>query len=152
MLRVQDRNQLLDMFREIDKDNVVITKDLKFPIAVTDYFAWREPSGHRTFLIIEDRFQSRHFAIALDRTKSPEKVPMMCNWCHSVRPSKDVALMTISVTRRKRVGIHLCSDISCKENILERPSVNDMRETIDRQEKIVRLNQKVQNFINHEIL
>lgn len=150
MLRIGDKYELLKLFRDVDVDNVVVPKEMNFPLAVTDYFAWKEPSGHRTYLVIED--SDRPFAMTFERTKSSEAVPMMCNWCHAVRPASDVALMTAAVDKRTRVGINVCSDLSCKENILDRPSVNDMRETLGIQEKVVRLNQKIQNFVNHEIL
>lgn len=152
MLRIKNQEELLNLFRDLDKAQVIIPKELKFPMAVLDYLSWKEPSGHRTYLIIENKNGGRPFAIAFERTKNNEAVPMMCNWCHAVRPASDVALMTAAVDKRTRIGIYLCSDLSCKENILDRPSIHDMRETLGQREKIVRLNQKIQNFINHEIL
>ncbi|NQY99861.1 MAG: FBP domain-containing protein [Bdellovibrionales bacterium] len=140
------------MFRDIDRDQVIVPTDIKFPLAVVDYLAWKEPSGHRTFLVLEDKASGRPFAMTFERTKNTEAVPMMCNWCHAVRPASDVALMTAAVTKRKRVGLYLCSDISCKSNVLDKPSVHDMRETLDKTEKTIRLNQKIHNFINREIL
>lgn len=150
MLRIKDQTELLNLFRDVDTKDVIIPKDIKFPLAVSDYFAWKEPSGHRTYLVIEDI--ERPFALTFERTKNSEGVPMMCNWCHGVRPASDVALMTVAVDKRTRVGIYVCSDLRCKENILDRPSINDMRETLGQQEKIMRLKQKMQDFINHEIL
>jgi hypothetical protein len=135
MLRIQDQKEMLELFREIDKDQVIVPGDMKFPLAVIDYLAWKEPSGQRTYLVLEDKTGGRPFAIALERTKNTEHVPMMCNWCHAIRPASDVALMTVAVTKRKRVGLYLCSDISCKSNILDSPSVHDMRETLDKTEK-----------------
>ena len=152
MFRISDKTELLNLFRDIDKDSVEIPLELKFPLAVVDYFAWREPSGHRTYLVLEDKVGGAPIALTFERTKNSEAVPMMCNWCHAVRPASDVALMTVSVTNRKRIGLYLCSDISCKTNVLESPSVHDMRETLDRGEKIVRLGQKIRNFVYREIL
>lgn len=152
MLRIQDRNELLSLFRDIDRDFVEVPKDMKFPLAVIDYLAWKESSGHRTYLVLEDKIGGRPFAMNFERTKNSEAVPMMCNWCHAVRPASDVALMTVAVSKRKRVGLYLCSDLSCKSNLLDSPSVHDMRETLDKSEKIIRLAQKIHNFVNREIL
>ena len=152
MLRIKDSRELLNLFRELDQSSVFIPYEVKFPLAVSDYFAWKEPSGHRTYLVIEDRLNSRPFAIVFEKTKSSESVPMMCNWCHAVKPASDVALMTTSVDKNTRIGLYLCSDFSCKNNILERPSIHDMRETLGKQEKMMRLNSKIQSFINKEIL
>ena len=152
MLRIGSQNELLDLFRDFEQQHVQVASNMKFPLAVIDYLAWKEPSGHRTFLIVEDKSGNRPFGLVFERTKGSESVPMMCNWCHAVRPASDVALMTVAVDKRTRVGAYLCSDISCKENILDRPSVNDMRETIGKQEKLFRLQQKIQDFANREIL
>ncbi|MEO0335381.1 MAG: FBP domain-containing protein [Pseudomonadota bacterium] len=152
MLRIHDQSELLSLFREIDRPQVTVTSDVKFPLAVVDYFAWKEPSGHRTFLVLEDKIGGRPFGLAFERTKNSEAVPMMCNWCHAVRPASDVALMTVSVTKKKCIGVYLCSDIGCKQNLIESPSVHDMRETLDKTEKVIRLSQKIHSFVNREIL
>jgi len=152
MLRVSNQDELQNLFRDFEKDQVILPSNMSFPLAVSDYLAWKEPSGHRTFLVVEDKVGDRPFGLIFERTKGTESVPMMCNWCHAVKPASDVALMTVAVDKRTRVGVYLCSDISCKDNILERPSIHDMRETLGKQEKLVRLQQKIQDFANHEIL
>ena len=55
MLRIGSQNELLNLFRDFEQGQVQISNDMKFPLAVIDYLAWKEPSGHRTYLVVEDK-------------------------------------------------------------------------------------------------
>lgn len=151
MLRIKGQTELLNLFREIDRPSVVVSPELSFPMVITDYLTWKEPSGHRTYLVVEDKVGPHPFGIAFEKTKSSESVPMMCNWCHGVRPASDVALMTVASDKKTRVGLYVCSDFSCKDNILDKPSIHDMRETLGKQEKLRRLHQKIHSFASKEL-
>ena len=54
MIRIQNEAELLELFRPVDRDEVRPPVHQTYPMAVTDYLAWVEPSGHRTFLVFED--------------------------------------------------------------------------------------------------
>lgn len=137
---------MIELFRPLDQDQVIVPTTMRFPLAVKDYVSWREPSGHRTYLVFNDPVRNQPLGVVFERSHGSQKVPMMCEWCHSVRPQSDVALMTATASEKRRVGVHLCSDLLCKERILGAPGINDMRETLNQQEKIQRLLLKMINF------
>jgi FBP C-terminal treble-clef zinc-finger len=148
MIRIQSENDLLEAFREIDRDTVRMTSNLKFPLAISDYLAWVEPSGHRTFLVFEDAKSRSLIGVAFKRTHPPaEPITNMCEWCHSVSGSGKIGLLTADVNKKRRVGVYLCRDLQCKGNIeADPPSVHDLRESIGKQEKTMRVLERMSNF------
>ena len=92
-------------------------------------------SGHRLFLLFEDSGDRR--GIVFERTHGSAETPAaMCQWCHAVRRGPAVGLLTASAARHRRVGVHLCTDLSCRENALGVPGVNDFLESVSAPERL----------------
>ncbi len=113
MFKLDSEAALLDAFRPKDRKSVEVSKDLKFPLLVRDYVAWTHPSGGHVYLV----FSVPHGAptgIAFETNGGAgTTVPQMCDWCHSAGVGT-VALLSAIVTGKRRAGVHVCSDLSCK--------------------------------------
>ncbi len=152
MIRITSENQLLDSFRTIDRDQVALPKDLQFPLAVKDYMSWVEPSGHRVYLVFEDSASGHPMGIVFQRTHAaPETSASMCQWCHKVSSGSKVSLLTATANRNHRVGVHLCSDLNCRENVLTPPGVNDFYESLSGQERVQRVLQRMGEFAKRNL-
>lgn len=117
MFRIGDERELLECFREIDRDGVVPPTELKFPLFVRDYLAWEEPSGARTYVVFADGDHRKPLGIAFRRDTGAPSPTSMCGWCHTTRDGHGVGLLTATANSKRRVGLHLCRDLSCKEQI-----------------------------------
>jgi hypothetical protein len=148
MICITSESQLKEAFRSIDQDEVQLPHDLVFPVVLKDYFAWTEPSGHRVFLIYQDPTGRGACGIVFKRASggAGDGIAQMCQWCHSVRAGNAVRLLTAKASPKRRVGIHVCSDLSCKDKVLEGPGVNDLREPFSRYEKLFRVLLKMSEF------
>ena len=154
MIRIQSEQEMLEMFRPIDREQVRVPGDMQFPLAVTDYLAWPEPGGVRTFLVFEDQRTLEGRGVVFRKSQPPaESVANMCEWCHSVAGSQSIGILTAAANKKTRVGINLCRDLSCKQNVqADPPSVHDMRESISREEKTRRITQRMAEFTNRNLL
>lgn len=140
MICIVSPAQLKEAFRAIDRDQVSVPHDLAFPLRLTDYIAWTEPSGHRVFLVFQDPSGQGARGIVFKRTGSSNGgVARMCQWCHSVRGGSLIRLLTAQASKSRNVGVHLCADLSCKTKVLGRPGVNDLREPYSAYEKLYRV-------------
>lgn len=146
MIRITSENELLNLFRPIDRDEVQVPADMTFPLIVRDYIKWIEPSGHRAYLVFLDPDQPQALGVVFRRTSSSDSPAQMCQWCHSVRSGNGVGLLTSSSGTRRRVGLYLCRDLGCKEQLTEGPRVNDMRETLDVEQKMQRVLRRMADF------
>lgn len=136
MLRIGTEDEMKQAFRPIDQEAVQFPSDLQFPLLVKGYMAWVEPSGHRTYLVYEDPTKGVPRGVVFKRTHATADQPAaMCDWCHSVRGRGAVGLLTTSVSPKKRIGLTLCRDLDCKEHLEKGPGVNDLRESLDRDDK-----------------
>jgi hypothetical protein len=147
MIKIASESELLRTFRAVDRDQVQLPPDFKFPLAVKNFTTWLEPSGHRVYLVYEDTKKGGPIGIVFQRTHgSPDAAPAMCQWCNSVRGGSGVSLLTAAVGSNRRVGIHLCSDLQCADEEMVIPGVNDLRESLSRTEKVLRLMQRMSDF------
>ena len=119
---------------------------------VKDYLTWLEPSLNRVYLVFSDRLGVPPLGIVFRRNQSGGNVgPVMCEWCHSIRPGDHIGLLTVTKNHKKRVGLNLCRDLGCKNRIAEVPGVNDPTETLDSHEKIRRILLRMGEFARHEL-
>lgn len=152
MIRIQSEQQLIDAFREIDRADVQLPRDLTFPFLLKDYLAWIEPSGHRTYLLFNDEDSRNLLGVVFKRAQEPADTPVkMCEWCHSVRGGGRVAMLSVKVDQNKLIGLHLCRDLSCKEKINELPGVNDLTESKDRSLRTRLLNERIKRFLRSKL-
>lgn len=145
----------MESFRPIDRDEVIVPKELTFPIVVKDYLAWLEPSGARVYLIFSDRPKSHPLGIVFRRDVTalvdPGHSLGMCEWCHSVRGGAKVGLLSATASSKKRIGLHLCNDLSCKDKLRNSPGVNDMPELLPRGERIKEVIGRMTHFARREL-
>ena len=124
MFRIENENELRDAFRQLDRDSVEIPKDFRFPLFVRDYLAWPESSGARTYLLFADPENRKRYGVAFRVDTARGGAPHLCEWCHSFGGSGDIGLLTASVSDRRRVGLHLCLDLSCLSKLESRANVS----------------------------
>src|SRR3712207_2313157 len=106
MIRIPSEKELLESFRLIDRDEVEVPKDLRFPIVVKDYLAWSEPSGYRTYLVFGDGERRQPLGIVFRRDQlAGGASPQMCEWCHCVRGSDGVSMLSATASSKRRIGI-----------------------------------------------
>lgn len=152
MIRISSTQELLEAFRTIDRDDVQIAKDFRFPMTYRDYLAWPEPSGHRMYLVFQDAVTGVLRGVVFQRTRgSAEASPAMCQWCHSVRPGQAVSLMTAAAGPNRRVGVHLCSDLNCRDNVFSTPGIHDFHEGFAPQERLLRVLGRMVEFSNKNL-
>lgn len=152
MYRIEDKQSLIELFRELEQPEVLIPHRFSFPLGLSDSLSWMDPSGHRSFLVYKNDKMERPLGLVFRKAQTSHNQPAMCHWCHAVRPQVDVTLMTVKISQDHSIGLYLCSDLNCRERLLENPSPSDLRETLSRQDKQFRLNQKIENFIFHQVL
>jgi hypothetical protein len=85
---------------------------------VRDYLAWTETSGARVYLVFAPPGSRKPIGIIFRRDASDGSgISSMCDWCHSYGSSSEVGLLTTDVNSKRRVGVHLCVDLRCKEKL-----------------------------------
>jgi len=147
MIRIATEQELYSYFRPIDRDHVFLSQNLKFPLVFKNYMSWEEPSGHRVYLVFENATTGRPLGVAFRKASAPaDSAPVMCEWCHAVRGRGEVRLMTAAASRDRRIGLYLCADLHCEEEITNPPGVNDLRESLSQTERIQRLMERMRVF------
>lgn len=151
LFKISNETELLDCFRPGDQKEVLVPQDLKFPVRVQDYLSWIEPSGCRVYLIFRESVDSAPLGIVFRRDQDPGVSAVMCEWCHSVRSGESVGLLTARASNKKRVGMNLCRDLSCKGKVTTAPAANDVVELIAPAEKMRRIIQRMSSFARREL-
>ncbi len=120
MFKIENESELRQCFRPIDRDTLEIPGRIKFPLFVRDYLAWRESSGHRTYLVVTDPESQKTLGVAFRNDSASTPVTRHCEWCHSSGGSSQIGLLVADASDRKSVGIHLCRDLSCQAKLESR--------------------------------
>jgi FBP C-terminal treble-clef zinc-finger len=116
MFKLENEQQLLAAFRPKDRALVELSHEVRFPLLVKHSFAWSHPAGGRVYLL----FAVRHGAptgIAFDINGSGPAVAHLCDWCHCAGLGARVGLLTTRLTANRVVGVHVCSDLSCRQKL-----------------------------------
>ena len=117
-----------------------------------DFLAWRDPRTRgRGYVITELEGEARGVVLrAADGTARARSA--MCNLCHTMQPSDQVALFTArkageAGAHGDSVGTYICSDLSCHENVrLAAPlAPNEVRASVDR--RIDGTRQRAESFV-----
>jgi hypothetical protein len=117
-MELLNESELLACFRSLDRDEVD-TDALSFPLAVDGALAWS--AGPRAFLLYREHAGRRPRGMVFHRSSAPlPDAASMCEWCHVVRPSGGVKLLTVRADDRRHVGLYLCSDLACVPHAIER--------------------------------
>ncbi len=118
MFKLDDEEALLETFRTRDRKQVELPADLKFPLILRDYVAWVHPAGGRVFLVFAP-VDGVPTGIAFDTQGAAAQGPQLCSWCHSHGGGNQVAMLTTTLSNKKRVGVFVCGDLSCKKKLEE---------------------------------
>lgn len=151
MFRISSDKKLLESFRLIDREEVVLPSSFHFPLLVKDYLTWTEPSGHRVYLVFNDRITGMPLGIVFRQTSTGGVVAQMCDWCHSVRGGNAVSLLTATASSNRRVGLYLCHNLSCMEKTEEAPGVDDIPVLMLPRERIQKLIKRMGEFARREL-
>lgn len=120
MFRLTHENDVKKAFRPKDAHLVELPLDLTFPCVVTDYLAWTPPSGGRVFMLFSLAKGQPPTGIVFDvESSAAAGMPSMCDLCHCVGAGNQVGLLTARLNSHKRVGLHACKDLSCKQKLEE---------------------------------
>ncbi len=145
-------SELLSWFREVDRPEVEITQDLKFPLRFEGAQSWLESSGARAYLIYTDREGAAPKGIVFYRNTTPTpEAPAMCEWCHSVRGHGRVKLLAARSSAKKLVGLYLCHDLGCVHTLSDVPGPSDFRESLDPFDKQARIKKRIAQFANRSL-
>ena len=135
MFRLDSEAALRQAFRPKDRDWVTPSAEMKLPMLVRGYFAWTHPAGGRVFLVFATP-RGVPTGILFETNSGGLSVPQMCDWCHFSGNGARVGLLTARLNAKKRVGLHVCSDLSCRQK-LEDEADRSGRSVIPAIEKLV---------------
>ena len=115
MFRIHSQSDLIECFRDSEREDIVLPENIRFPIVIKDYLSWIEPSGAKAFLVFSDLGGKKPLGVVFRRGSG--STVALCDWCHSMSGGEGVGLLTARATPSRRVGVHVCSDLSCADKI-----------------------------------
>lgn len=145
MITISSETELLESFRHLDRDEVTLPPNIRFPLELSDTFSWVEPSGARVYLLYNDGRGKLPKGIVFRRGPAG-RAPVMCQWCHAVEGGEGIGLLTATANSKSRVGLHLCRDLRCKEKASSIPGVHDLSEGLSGEEKIRKIMLRIDEF------
>jgi hypothetical protein len=116
MFNLPSEDALRAAFRPKDQKALELPPGIQLPMFVRDYLAWTHPAGGRVYLVFSVP-GGVPTGIAFEGKGSSVVVPSMCDWCHCSSVGTGVGLLTAQVNAKRRVGVHVCSDLSCKQKL-----------------------------------
>jgi hypothetical protein len=118
MFKLESEAAVMDAFRPKDRKAVEITQDVTLPMLVRDYVAWAHPSGAYMYLVFQTSGGvPTGIVFETNGGGAGPAVPAMCDWCHSSGLGSQVGLLTARVHAKKRAGVNVCADLSCKQKV-----------------------------------
>jgi hypothetical protein len=119
VFRLETDRELIASFRPRDRRVIEMPADISFPLFVRDYLAWTETSGARVYLVFAAPGSRKPLGLIFRRDTSDSGAlgSRLCDWCHASGSSSEVGLLTTDVDSRRRVGVHLCVDLRCREKL-----------------------------------
>jgi hypothetical protein len=117
MFKLDSNDALLEAFRPKDRKTVELPTHVQMPLFVRNYLAWTHPAGGRVYLVFSTP-GGVPTGITFDTNgQGVATVPAMCDWCHHSGPGNTVGLLTATLNNKKRVGVHVCTDLSCQQKL-----------------------------------
>jgi hypothetical protein len=126
MFKLESEDALLKAFRPKDRGLVEVTREVTLPMFVRDYLAWTRPSGSHLYLVFAAP-GGVPTGIVFETNGSAgvgATVPQLCDWCHCSGLGGQVGLLTARVTAKTKVGVNVCSDLSCKQKLEDQASLS----------------------------
>lgn len=118
MFILDSSDELLASFRPKDRKQVELPSGLKYPHFVRDYLAWPHPAGGFVYLVFAVP-GGVPTGIVFDSNGggAEPRNPAMCDWCHQAGRGNEVGLLTAQLNRNKRLGVHVCVDLGCRQKL-----------------------------------
>jgi hypothetical protein len=89
-------------------------------MVVHDVFAWSV--GPRAFLLFRDGAEAPLRGLVFTRNAGVGAHQVaMCEWCRLSRGAGAIKLMSVAVTRRRSLGLFVCSDLDCLNRARDLP-------------------------------
>ena len=118
MFRIDSEQSFIAAFRPKDRAALELPDGVRFPLFVRNYLAWTDPAGVRAYLLVSvGKGAPTGIVFRRDQQGGEPGVSRMCEWCHATGPADRIGLLTADRNARKRVGISLCLDLSCKDKL-----------------------------------
>ena len=135
MFKLDDEDDVVNAFRPKDRKALDLT-GVTLPMFVRNYLSWQHPSGSYVYLVFSAP-GGVPTGIVFETNGGPNApVAQMCDWCHQSGVGTQVGLLTAKVTGRRRVGVHVCSDLSCQAK-LEDEANRSGRSVLPQWEKLI---------------
>ncbi|MNS72027.1 hypothetical protein D3C72_1054230 [compost metagenome] len=120
LFSIASEEELVQSFRLRDQKKLMLPDDLTYPMNIRSYFAWKEPSGVYTYLIVKMPNWDMPRGVAFKRTASTgEPTGGLCNWCHAYGASDEIGMLSVTMSATVSLSYYLCQDLSCIEKIEE---------------------------------
>lgn len=136
MFLLDSEADLLSAFRPKDQKTYQRPAGVTFPLFVRDYLAWQHPAGGYVFLVFAVPGGAPTGIVFDSNGGAGPTVPAMCDWCHQSTLGSGVGLLTAQLNSRKRVGVQVCTDLSCRQK-LEEEAERAGRSVVPALEKLV---------------
>lgn len=117
MFRLSSEAALRACFRPKDADIFEPSTTMTFPLLVRDYVAWTHPAGGRVYLVFALPGGTPTGLVFQSNGGPTAGVGQMCDWCHAWGAGSEVALLTTRLNASRRIGVHVCSDLSCRRKV-----------------------------------
>lgn len=120
MFKLETEAELLASFRPKDRKLVQLGPEVTLPQFVRNYLTWKHPAGSYVYLVFATP-GGAPTGIAFDHSGggAGPSVPAMCDWCHLSSGGNQVGLLTARRNAKKRVGVHVCTDLGCQQRLEE---------------------------------
>jgi hypothetical protein len=119
MFKLDSETDLLATFRPKDRKSVELVPEIKLPLFVRDYLSWKHPGGGYVYLAFAAPGGAPTGIVFDTNGGGGPSAPAMCDWCHVSSAGTEVGLLTAQRNAKKRVGVHVCADLSCKQKLEE---------------------------------
>jgi hypothetical protein len=124
MFRVVSEDALRAAFRPKDAAVFEPPPGVKYPFGVIDYLAWVHPAGGRVYLLFAVPGGTPTGVAFQNNGGSAVAVAQMCDWCHTIGSGTEIAMLTAQLNANKRLGVNLCSDLSCARKLEDQANLS----------------------------
>ena len=111
-----------------------------------DVLAWKHPKGGNYFACIEDNGQL--YGMIFQMNAGAGRAGASCDLCYGTNDESGVksAFIELVDNPRRKLGIHVCSDLACSQRVRGEAPAVFMYETISTGRRIERLQEKLGRF------
>jgi FBP C-terminal treble-clef zinc-finger len=118
---IESEAEMFQSFRKSDQKKLLLPAGLKFPLKVSSYFTWREPSNTYTYLIFKKPNWDLPRGVVFKRAHQAIEgaTGQLCSWCHAYGSSEEIGMLSVAASANTSFTYILCRDLRCIEKIDE---------------------------------